>query len=46
MVTNWDQYSNPLISAHCNDVKDYVWWDGGKSGTNYRYTTVSLSYSC
>lgn len=46
IVTNFDAYGNPLISAHCNDVCDYVWWDGGQSGTHYRFTTLYIDYSC
>jgi hypothetical protein len=31
------QVEHRLISARCNNVCDYGWWDGGQSGTNYRF---------
>ncbi|MGH2442439.1 MAG: amidase domain-containing protein [Chloroflexota bacterium] len=46
IVTNFDGNGNPLISCHCYDHVDVVWWDYGTPGTNYRYTTIYGSYGC
>jgi hypothetical protein len=46
IVTNFDQYGNPLVSCHCYDRCDTVWWDGGQSGTKYRFTTIYIYYPC